>query len=368
MKLILVTRRIPPARCGVGDYTARVAERLVRRGHDVLLATGKDQPGELAGVPVWNGMSDWGRRGFNELLEKARATRPDQIWFEWEPFLYHRRGWNLWPAFAAVQARQMGVRWQTMVHEPFVGWGWGKVGLLALGQRLTLAALILASDRVPVSIQVWANWLRRDFPGAADKVVWVPVGSTIVPTGERVPIGRIARIGVFSPLGSGKDPLFLEEVWKRLGPVQAELVLIGAKREEWPGKLAEDPRWRFTGPLPEAEVSKELASLDVFLAPFVDGISSRRTSAIAAFAHGVAVVTNWGRLTDPIFTANGSDWLSPKDAGAFASAVRQLLASPEQRRVRAWIGTSLYEKYFDWEAVVDGLLGQASAGEARKKA
>ncbi len=368
MKLLLVTRRIPPARCGVGDYTARVAETLVRRGHDVCLATGKDQPSSLGDVPVWNAMSDFGGRGFSELIEKARAEKPDWIWFQWEPFLYHRRGWNLWPAFAASQAGRYGIRWQTTVHEPFVDWGWGKAGVLALGQRLTLAALILASDRVPVTVSAWADWIRRDFPGAGDKVVWAPVGSTIVPTGERAPRTERPRIGVFSPLGSGKDPAFVEAVWNRLGPLPAEFVLIGADKDKWPGRLAGDPRWRFTGELSEGEVSKEIASLDVFLAPFIDGISARRTSAIAAFAHGVPVVTNWGRLTDPIFTAPGADWLAPREAGAYAAAIRQLLASPEQRRMRAWIGQSLYEKYFEWDSVVARLLDEPIAAQTRKKA
>ncbi len=368
MKIWLVTRRIPPARCGVGDYTARIAEALSRRGHEVTLVTGVEQASQLDGVPVWNGMRDWSRRGFTQLIERAKQERPDAIWFQWEPFLYHRRGWNMWPAFAAARLRAEGIRWETNVHEPFVDWGWGKAGILALGQRLTLAALITASDRVPVTVQAWAEWIGRDFPGAQGKVVWSPVGSTIRPAGERHAKDGKARIGVFSPLGSGKDPKFLEAVWQRLGPINAELVLIGITRAEWPGKFKDDPRWRFTGALSEAEVSRELGRLDVFLAPFVDGVSARRTSAIAAFAHELAVVTNWGRLTDPIFTESDATWLVPREAGAFAAAIRTLLASPEARRVRAWIGVRLFEKYFDWDAVVTRLLGEPAAVEMRKEA
>jgi glycosyltransferase involved in cell wall biosynthesis len=227
--------------------------------------------------------------------------------------------------------------------------------------------LVGASDRVPVSIWAWADLLRRDHPGTSEKVIWSPVGSNIRPTGERAPRGDRPRIGVFSPLGSGKDPLFVEEVWARLGGLDAELVLIGVSRDQWPGKLVGDPRCRFTGEIPEREVSRELAALDVFIAPFVDGISARRTSVIAAFAHGVPVVSNWGRLTDPIFTEAHPGWLEPKEAGAFASAVLRLLRNPEAKRMRAWIGQSLYERYFDWDVVAARLLGESGVSALARK-
>src|SRR5205807_1928318 len=100
-------------------------------------------------------------------------------------------------------------------------------------------------------------------------------------------------IGVFSLSGSGKALTLIESAWRdaaaRVGD-RCYLVLIGASVKEAAAVLpqaARHPRCRATGRLSAEDVSGWMQTVDLLLAPFSDGMSSRRTSVMAALEHGV---------------------------------------------------------------------------------
>jgi glycosyltransferase involved in cell wall biosynthesis len=88
----------------------------------------------------------------------------------------------------------------------------------------------------------------------------------------------------------------------------------------------------------------------VFVAPFVDGVSTRRTTLMAALQHGVAVVGTDGRLTDDILRASREALtLAPVgDRHQLEDAVRRLADDPGLRRSRGAAGRELYTSSFAW--------------------
>ncbi len=67
-----------------------------------------------------------------------------------------------------------------------------------------------------------------------------------------------------------------------------------------------------TGELELAEVAAHLASCAAVLQPYPDGITSRRTSAMAGLALGVPVITNVGPLAEPFWSESGAVALAPE--------------------------------------------------------
>ena len=55
------------------------------------------------------------------------------------------------------------------------------------------------------------------------------------------------------------------------------------------------------GPLPGEAAADRMRAMDLLISPFIDGISTRRGSAIAGFQHGVAVASTWANHTDALF-------------------------------------------------------------------
>jgi hypothetical protein len=91
-----------------------------------------------------------------------------------------------------------------------------------------------------------------------------------------------------------------------------------------------------------------LSACDLLLQPYPDGITTRRTSAMAGLAHGRALVTNSGHLTEPIWSERGAVAIAPvTDTGAAAALARDLLADSGRREQLAKAGASVYADRFD---------------------
>jgi glycosyltransferase involved in cell wall biosynthesis len=96
-----------------------------------------------------------------------------------------------------------------------------------------------------------------------------------------------------------------------------------------------------------------LSAADIFLAPYEDGISTRRTTLMAALQHGIPVVATLGPLTDRLLREAGSrlDLVPVEDRAAFAERVSRLAQDPERRKALGAAGRTFYEEQFAWPVV-----------------
>jgi glycosyltransferase involved in cell wall biosynthesis len=113
------------------------------------------------------------------------------------------------------------------------------------------------------------------------------------------------------------------------------------------------------GQLPGIVVAARLASADIFLAPYVDGVSSRRTALMAALQHALPVVGTDGASTDPLLRG-ATDALRLLPVGnpeLFAESVFNLALSADLRSAMGRAARRLYEESFDWPVLAGRLLG-----------
>jgi len=83
-------------------------------------------------------------------------------------------------------------------------------------------------------------------------------------------------------------------------------LLLGAGSERFREALVErHPSWsarvHAAGYLSASDLGAHIAACDLFVQPYPDGITSRRTSAMACLSRGRPVVTTSGRLTEPLW-------------------------------------------------------------------
>ena len=83
------------------------------------------------------------------------------------------------------------------------------------------------------------------------------------------------------------------------------------------------------GPQDAADLARLLAASDLFLAPYSDGVSTRRTTLMAALQHGLCVVTTEGEDPRPPLHEPAMAAVPVADRAAFAALTRALAADPD---------------------------------------
>jgi glycosyltransferase involved in cell wall biosynthesis len=265
-----------------------------------------------------------------------------------------------------------------MVHEPGLAFREGNVrhDVAAAVHRLMLTTLLSEARQVWVAIPAWADVLRpwalgRDLPFG-----WLPVPSTLpvatnVEAATRIRAERlngpdgalIGHFGTYQPairralfelvpqLLSSDAHIHVELLGRGSDAVAAQLrAVVGEKA----GYISAG------GDLDAISISHRLQACDLLIQPYPDGASSRRTTLMAALAHGVPVATTSGRLSEPLWKESNAVVLAPAgDAAALARVAIDLVRNPQRRREMALAARALYEERFSLSHVIRALRTEA---------
>ncbi len=386
----LVTGEYPPLRGGVGDFSATVAHLLASDGGQVFVwtpnSTGKSDPGEPAspdgdGSGIRTRRADFDRAGLIRLGTQLDALAgPKRILIQYVPNAFGFRGMNL-PFCDWVRRRQTaGDDVRVVFHEPFFYFGFTKPhrNVLAMVQRLMAWTLMRGARIVYLSTPTWERYLRPYSKPGTPRFVWLPLPATLPVVSDPAEVAnrRLRRIegvaagillGHFGTYGSD-IAIPLETLIPRLLDARpaAHFLLLGRRsdlfckemRERVPRHAA---RLHATGDLSPEEASLDLQTCDVLLQPYPDGVTARRTSLINLLAHGSAVVTTEGLLTEHFWKESKACLLrDPRDETGLIDAVVE--AASSQTSIKLWGGRA---KAFHDKTFHPNRLRQSLALEAR---
>jgi glycosyltransferase involved in cell wall biosynthesis len=311
------------------------------------------------------------RRGHVRVLASGTSngalSDADVCVIQYEPFSFGR--WGFAPSLVVDVLRTRLSRRRPVialfVHESYIPAkrNWRSTAMNGW-QRLQLLALRAASDVQLCSIEAWARRLRRMPP-------WTPVYH--LPVASNLPDKRGSRGVQRAALGIERDTLVLacfglEHPGRLPGHAMAAATAIAETGRSvhlldlGAGEPRRDVRGNLTvhapGFLEADEAARMLAATDIFLAPYTDGVSTRRTTLMAALQHGVPVVGTVWEWTDRVLReATGALLLAPvDDIAAFAAHARSLAVDDDQRAAVGAAGRALYEAQFDWPVVSRNLL------------
>jgi glycosyltransferase involved in cell wall biosynthesis len=359
----IVSGEYPPAHGGVADYTRSLARGLALAGEEVhvwapLAGDGLATDPGVTLHPLPRGFGPLGLPGF--VRDFRRQPAPLRVLVQYVPQAFGMRGMNLpfclW--LAALRDAQVWV----MFHEVVVPWHpWVRPHLFALSVATrAMATLLLArADRIFLSIPGWEPMLRPLAPRWPE-AAWLPIPSNLptdVPAGAaaavrtRLPLREGATlIGHFSTYGRLVAPPLKQEIVPvlRTDP-RRFLLLMGRGGPEFARELRAERaiagQVLATGDLAAPDVAAHLAACDVLVQPYVDGVSTRRTSVMAGLALGVPIATNDGWLTEPVWRESGAVALADSTA-SLAAAVEGLLADPGGTTTLGARGRNLYRDRF----------------------
>ncbi len=245
-----------------------------------------------------------------------------------------------------------------------------KHNLLGVATQKMAAIVARAAGRIFVSTSSWESQLRA-LSGTAKPIVSIPVPSNLPVVEDCMAVQAIRQrhwpvegpiVGHFGTYGDSIAKLLDRILPAVLVDVpHASAFLIGRNSEVYRERLiATNPqvarRIAATGMLGERDASAHISACDLMLQPYPDGISTRRTSAMVALAHGRALATTSGHLTESLWAESGAVAISPLNEplenARLASSI--LLDAPHRQQLGS-AGRALYRSQFDISNTVAAL-------------
>jgi glycosyltransferase involved in cell wall biosynthesis len=368
----LISGEYPPQPGGVSDYSQLVARGLASAGENVQVwaSAFRDVRFEDRDIPVHRLSDNFGVKSLRALSRKLNEE--GRLLVQYVPHAFGAKATNI--AFCLwLFSQRNKLPIDVMFHEVALGFERGqRLRHKMLAETNLLMALFVAraARRVFVAIPAWAETLRPMLP-ATTPIAWLPVFSNIaVEAKDRDPAARRRRyaaedVPLLGHFGTYETPVgdLLAKTLPRLlqSNCDSRLLLLGRH-----GKVFRDriggvrpdllDRIYAPGGMEASELSRLISLCDVMVQPYPDGITSRHTSAMAAFAHGRPVVTTTGRLTEPLWLENEAAALAPVGRTDLLSTMTcELLADESKRHRIATAGERLYKERFDLKHTISAL-------------
>ena len=368
----MISPEYPPQIGGVSDYAASVAEGLAKAGHFVhVWSRFSQEPNCLPSDQIQLHPTNFTWSGLKQLSsELDRLPSPKRFLIQYVPHGYGYKALNL--AFAAwVFSRKWVHRDQVelMFHE--VGYPWVhhpvQHNLIAAINRVMAFVVTRSASRIFASIPAWVEWVRA-YANPRVPLCWLPIPAACElpdsPSNQselRTQLFSTEQplVAHFGTYGTLIRPLLERSISRVLQCSSSNVLLLGQGSEAW--------RTEFLSNHPEAshrvvavsrqplkELVRYLRAVDMVILPYPDGISTRRTSAMLALAHGVPVITNHGHLTEGLWTSEQVG-LTEKHEQLGELAVH-LLGDPERLKMLGLSGQLLYRSRFAISHTIKALL------------
>jgi glycosyltransferase involved in cell wall biosynthesis len=365
--LHFLTAEYPPAKGGVADYTRLIARALAEREGTVHVwapqASGPEMADEAVIAHRVSGFDPRSLQSLGKQLDSLPGPR--RLFLQYVPTAFGFRGMNV-PLVRWLQSRPEELWIQ--FHEVFLGWkAWRRPHLHVIHavELWMAAALAKRASRIFVSIEAWKRKLGRH----AERAVWLPIPSNVPVRADAVDVERakaslgegacIAHFGTYSPtIRTDLEPA-IRAILRGRGDVR--FLLLGRGAAEFSAALGLGYRIDAREDLPSSEIAALLKASTLALQPFPDGISARRTSAMAALALGVPVVTTHGFLTDSVWN-QGAVALAPTGQPLeLARLCTVLVDDPGERRALGERGAQLYRDRFSLDRTLETVLSGSDA-------
>jgi len=370
----IITGEYPPQPGGVSDYTRIVARELAAAGDGVHVwcpqAAGATS--QEAGVIVHRDLGNLAPTDFWRVGQRLKQfAAPRWLLVQWVPHGYGYKSLNVpFCLWLWLRAKLHGDQVELMVHEAYLSFSrtsW-KQNAAALVHRLMTVILLNCASRVWMSIPGWEPKLAPYALGRKLQYVWLPIPSNIPIAGNESKTNAIReRYAADGQLLLGHFGTFCGSITGMLASTLPALLrersdlavlLMGRKSDAFRAELARlspdiAARLHATGGLESESLSQHISACDAMLQPYPDGISSRRTSAMASLIHGKPLITTSGELTEALWAQSAAVALAPaNDVRQLKEQSHQLLDNVKQREQLGAAARLLYEEHFDVRRVV----------------
>jgi len=338
--------------CGVYDYSTILASNLsANKNTDVTLITNENNfHSKEGGFTTDKFVKKWNFREVIKLTFFFKNNHFKIVNIQFVGWMYGRYGCPLPLAVMMIILKIFRIKTVFTAHElyvPMINWRWKILGTL---QRIIFFTIALNASAIIVPIEKWQKLLHKNVM-LKNKEIWcIPIYSNIGKSNDKFITRKSLGIKeddfiitVFSPNGSGKMMVNVIQVFNQLKTIYPNLVLciLGCENKRKHNGIIS------VSQSPESEISNILRLSNAYFCPFIDGVSSRRGSLLAAMCHDLPIVTTIGESTDELFHESPVFMAQANDLNSMKLELSKLILDKRYRQEKSEKIKKFYQKYFD---------------------
>lgn len=333
MKICLIVGAFPKMKCGVGDYTHRIAEELAKDGNEVHIITSKKADSNSKTLHIHNIMDNWGFSELKLIINKLKEISPDVVNVEYPSNEFVN---NCMVGFLPLQIkRKIKCKVIITIHE---------YACLYLKTKIKYYMTFSKADKIIVAEEEFIDLIKKDFKKV--NIEYVPISSniprSIITTKEKEEL--LQKYGlkdkkVISYFGFIVLSKGVEYLLKCLAKLEnVKLLLIGELKEEVEyhqslrkliKELGIEEKVIITGFFEdEKDVADLLKISDVCVLPFIEGVKKRNGSFLAAYNQEIPVVTTSKSNKD--IDGNGIYYAKPNEEEELLEKIKKALQNKEE--------------------------------------
>jgi glycosyltransferase involved in cell wall biosynthesis len=294
----MITGSFPPQKCGVGDYTAYLADALTNEAVDVAVLTDVAAHTCEANLKyeIFPIIRQWKSSEFFQVVKIIKQWKPDIVHIQYPSESYRNK---IFPLILPPLLLLLGVKTVQTWHEYYTK---ESVHWTMIAKAIIPGGLVVVRPNYKEHMPKRYRWLIR-----YKEFRFIPNASVI----PHVKLSAAERIAIHDRFTSTDKALLvffgfiypqkgIESLFEIADPAKHHIVLIGPINDADPyykaliQKVMQGPlRNNFTvaGFLPEVETAKILAAADAVVLPFRDGGGIWNTSLHAAAIQGTFTLT-----------------------------------------------------------------------------
>ena len=296
MKICFIVGAFPNMKCGIGDYTSKLAKELVSMGNVVSVITSENASYfSDTNMEVHNIIRNWNFRSLKILINKIKQIQPDVVNIQLPSAEYKKSLMiNFLPFFIKAVCKCKIIE---TVHEYTI--------FTILGRIRNWISFIKA-DEIIVVEKEYIKEIGKIYK--KKKVTYIPIASNIqqskINEGQKIEIRKKLKaenVKLISYFGFVNQTKGIEDLLYAFKEIpNAKLLLIGSldKDNEYQNSIIElakkigiNNNIIVTGFIKEKLVADYLKCSDVCVLPFKTGVAKRNGSFLAAFNQNIPVVT-----------------------------------------------------------------------------
>lgn len=393
MKTCIISPTFPDMNCGVGDYTARLAENIAGFISKLTVIT-LDNPKikrtkgfeTTKNVEIQPVVKKWNFLRLFLLIKKIKSLKPDVIHIQYHWFGYNDglilKGVMITTLPLLLKVAKINCLVVITLHShlwgPYLFPGAGFLRRWALVPMLLFCDKIIFTNKFDTkSLCNWLTFIKRKVVSIAGGAGHYLKDDSAKGDAEkiRLKLKRSADEIILSNFGYMIPYKGLEELLEAMSILREKgypvrLLGIGGwdidtsfapnyfnELQDEVDSLNLRPYVTWTGFCKPKRASAFLLASDMCVMPFTEGVSELRSSFIGVLSYGLPVITTYTEKTpEELIDHENALLVPPRNHFRLAEAIEELVNCPQLRKKIGRAAKRLYDERYSWDVIAEKTL------------